>query len=141
MYLNKFNISFSKRTRVGRGIGSGLGKTCGKGHKGQKSRSGYSTRAIFEGGQTPLHIRLPKFGFSSLSKKYRAEVSSCAINSLNDTYVSLRVLKEKKLINNKIRFVKIIYSSDFNRAITFESLSMSKNVVLSIQKTGGVILN
>ncbi len=96
MYLNTIGVKFTKKKRVGRGIGSGLGKTCGKGHKGQKVRSGYSMRNCFEGGQTPLHIRLPKFGFRSLIKKYKSEVSSHLLNSFKDTYISLSFLKKKK---------------------------------------------
>ncbi len=137
MYLNTIGVKFTKKKRVGRGIGSGLGKTCGKGHKGQKVRSGYSMRNCFEGGQTPLHIRLPKFGFRSLIKKYKSEVSSHLLNSFKDTYISLSFLKKKKIINKKIRFVKIIYSSDINRAVTFDnfSLKLSRRVFLSLKKS------
>jgi len=140
--LNSFNVSFTKRFRVGRGIGSGLGKTCGKGHKGQKARSGYSRKTCFEGGQTPLNIRLPKFGFNSLSVKYRSEISSETLNCFDDSHIDLHLLKKKKIINNKIKYVKIIYSSSINRIITIDSsfISLSKTVVLDIEKTGGKIL-
>lgn len=141
--LNNFDISFSKRVRVGRGIGSGLGKTCGKGHKGQKARSGYSKRPCFEGGQTPLNIRLPKFGFRSWSSKYRSEISSNILNNFNDDYIDLSFLKKKKIINCKIKYVKIIYSAvGVNRALTIDSsfISVSKSVLLDIENKGGKIL-
>jgi large subunit ribosomal protein L15 len=75
MYLNEFKVKFKKKNRVGRGGGSGLGKTSTRGHKGQKARSGYSKKILFEGGQTPLHIRLPKFGFKNIHKKEKKEIN------------------------------------------------------------------
>ena len=143
MYLNKFNVKFLKSSRVGRGIGSGLGKTCGRGHKGQKARSGSSRRVCFEGGQTPLHIRLPKFGFKSVLKKRRCELLSHVLNSFKDVSISLSLLKKKKIISKNIKFVKIIYSSDLNRAVILNSsfISISKKVEVSIKNCGGNILN
>lgn len=142
-YLNKFNIKLSKTFRVGRGIGSGSGKTCGRGHKGQKARAGKSIKSYFEGGQTPLHIRLPKFGFNSLYKKYRSEISSLTLNTFSDTNIDIFTLKKKKIINNKIRFVKIIYKGEVNRAIIIDCafLKVSKQVVLNIKKHGGKLKN
>jgi len=143
MYLNRFNVGFVKSFRVGRGIGSGIGKTCGRGHKGQKARSGYSSRVCFEGGQTPLHIRLPKFGFKSFYKKYRVELPTHILNYIDDNYLSLALLKKKKIVNNKIRYVKFVYSSDLNRAITFDcsGIGMSKRVGLNVKKLGGSLLH
>lgn len=140
--LNNFSVCLAKRVRVGRGIGSGLGKTCGKGHKGQKSRSGYSRKACFEGGQTPLNIRLPKFGFTSLKMKYVSEMPSELLNSFTDIYIDLALLKERKIINNKIKYVKIFYSLNVNRAVTIDTsfIGLSKQVVLDIESNGGKIL-
>lgn len=135
--LNNFDVSFSKKTRVGRGIGSGLGKTCGKGHKGQKARSGYVVKQCFEGGQTPLNIRLPKFGFKSIFSKYKTEIASHLLNKFDDNYIDLVLLKQKKIINKKIKYVKIIYkNSGVNRSIKIDSssISLSKRVLLDVMK-------
>lgn len=134
MYLNRFSVSFSKVVRVGRGMGSGLGKTCGKGHKGQRSRSGFSMRSCFEGGQTPLHIRLPKFGFKSKSNKYQTEISTDVLNLYKDIYYDLDVLKKYKIINKNIKFVKIVYSEKLNRNIMFGhiGIKLSKKVKSSL---------
>ena len=127
MYLNKFNIKFKNSYRVGRGYGSGVGRTCRKGHKGQKARSGYARRRSFEGGQTPLHIRLPKFGFKSLKKKYFTEITTDKINLFKINYINLSILKERKIIKNEIKYVKIVYSNDLLFKIDFDS----KNIKIS----------
>ncbi len=102
-------FKYKKSKRVGRGIGSGLGKTSGRGHKGQKSRSGYNIKRIFEGGQTPFYRRIPKFGFKSKKKKLKKEICISKLNILNNNnLVNLKILKKKKIIKNNIKFVKII---------------------------------
>lgn len=143
MYLNTFTIKLSKRNRVGRGMGTGLGKTCGKGHKGQKARSGYSRRNCFEGGQTPLHIRLPKFGFKSVHKKYRTELSLHILNKIDHELINLSLLKKYNLINKKIKFVKFICSSPGNKLLNINCpyISSSKNAKVNIKSLGGDITN
>lgn len=134
MYLNKFNIKFDDKVRVGRGIGSGLGKTCGKGHKGNKARTGYARKKGFEGGQTPLHKRLPKFGFKSINTKFTSEIPSHFFNSLNVLNVNISVLKKLKIINNKIKFVKIVYSSPIINKILFNCkfIKLSNRVMFNL---------
>ena len=102
------------RRRVGRGIGSGLGKTSGRGHKGQKSRSGGYHKVGFEGGQMPLQRRLPKRGFKSTTQKYNAEVSLADLERLGAAEVDMLTLKQAKLIGESIRVVKIIKSGELS---------------------------
>lgn len=141
MYLNSFSIKFKDKIRVGRGIGSGLGKTCGKGHKGHKARTGYSRKRGFEGGQTPLHKRLPKFGFKSRKSNYVADIPSHFLNYLNCSNIDIDLLKDKKIINNKIRNIKIIYSSPVIKEvfINCNNISLSKRVLFNIKNVGGNI--
>ena len=102
---------FTKK-RVGRGIGSGLGKTCGRGHKGQKSRSGGKVGIYFEGGQMPLQRRLPKFGFKSRVSQFTDQITLSELNSLNDDTVTLESLKKNGLVKKHMKFVKVILSED-----------------------------
>ena len=143
MYLNKFVTKLLKRNRVGRGIGTGLGKTCGRGHKGQKARSGYSIRRCFEGGQTPLHIRLPKFGFKSIYKKYYITLPLDVLNKIEHNNINIDLLKKSKLINNKTKFIKLVYTSRLNKAITITCpyINLSKRAALSVKDLGGNILH
>ena len=110
-YLNTFNLKNKKKHRVGRGIGSGSGKTCGKGHKGQKSRAGYSKSFTFEGGQTPLNRRLPKFGFKSKKIKKKT-IQSDKLNKLAHTYINIESLKTYKIIKKNTTCVKIVYNKE-----------------------------
>lgn len=96
------------KKRVGRGIGSGTGKTCGRGHKGQKSRAGGGVQIGFEGGQMPLQRRLPKVGFTSKKNLYTAELKYDYLDKITESEVTLDILKKYKLIKNKARKVKII---------------------------------
>ena len=141
MYLNTFKFKFLKKNRVGRGIGSGLGKTCGKGHKGQKARSGVSIPAGFEGGQTPLNIRLPKFGFTSFKKKISCHLKSNILNNLKINDINLEILKEFGLINKNIKYVKIIYSGEINKCINLHGIHATKKVIDNIKKLGGKVIN
>jgi len=131
-----------KKTRVGRGIGSGLGKTAGRGHKGQKSRSGRKIRRGFEGGQTPLYRRLPKFGFVSKKKNLLAEVRLSDFEKLKKiTIFDIKVLKKNNVINSNIKKVKVILSGKIERAVVVQGLSVTKGVRLIIESLGGTIKN
>ena len=125
------------RKRVGRGIGSGLGKTAGRGHKGQKSRSGGGVRLGFEGGQMPLQQRLPKFGFSSRVNNSFKEVNVKNIDGLE--IVSLESLKEKKIIPNRITKVKIFGTHELQSKITVKGIKVTKGAKESIEKAGGTV--
>ena len=105
------------KKRVGRGIGSGLGKTGGRGHKGQKSRSGGSVRPGFEGGQMPLKQRLPKFGFTSRKSLVSAEVRLAELAKVTGDVVDLNSLKAANVITKNIEFVKIVLSGDLSKAV------------------------
>ena len=127
----------SNRKRVGRGIGSGNGKTAGRGHKGQKSRSGGSIPRWFEGGQMPLQQRLPKFGFSSRVNNLSTDINLKMLDGLKE--VSLDILKEKKLINKKINKVKIYGDYQLSKALNVIGLSVTKGALKSIEESGGKV--
>ncbi|CAB3976348.1 50S ribosomal protein L15 [Candidatus Azoamicus ciliaticola] len=139
MRLNSFKIRFVKKIRVGRGIGSGLGKTCGRGHKGHKSRTGYSRKIGFEGGQTPLHKRLPKFGFTSIKSNFFSEIPSHILNNFDFNFFDINLLKKLKVINNKIRFVKVVYSFPIVNPVFIKCnfISVSDRVLFNIKNVGG----
>jgi len=127
-----------QRKRVGRGIGSGIGKTAGRGHKGQKSRSGGNIRLGFEGGQMPLQMRLPKFGFSSRVNRSFKEVNIKNLNGMK--VVNLDTLKEKKLISKSIKKVKIFGDTPIDSKIIVEGINVSKGAKKSIENAGGKIV-
>ena len=127
-----------QRKRVGRGIGSGIGKTAGRGHKGQKSRSGGNIRLGFEGGQMPLQMRLPKFGFSSRVNRSFKEVNIKNLNGMK--VVNLDTLKEKKLISKSIKKVKIFGDAPIDSKIIVEGINVSKGAKKSIENAGGKIV-
>ena len=131
--------TYKNRKRVGRGIGSGLGKTAGRGHKGQKSRSGGNIRAGFEGGQMPLQMRLPKFGFSSRVNNHFKEVNVKNIDGLK--LVNIETLKEKKLIGKNINKVKIFGDSAIKSKVTVEGIKVTKGAKASIESAGGNIID
>ena len=140
MNLNSISDTGSskKRKRVGRGMGSGQGKTAGRGHKGQKSRSGGSIRPGFEGGQMPLQMRLPKFGFSSRVNNNFKEVNVKSINGMD--IINLKTLKENKIISKSVNKVKIFGNSVIESKVTVEGLAVSKGAKESIEKAGGKII-
>jgi large subunit ribosomal protein L15 len=142
MELNNINAGdgakHAKR-RVGRGIGSGLGKTAGRGHKGQKSRSGGFHRAGFEGGQMPMYRRLPKRGFKSRSVGLNAEVTLSALSALGATEVDLLVLKEAGLVGELVRKVKVIKSGELTRAVTLKAINATAGAKAAIEAAGGSI--
>ena len=140
MNLNSLsNVGTSQnRKRVGRGIGSGTGKTAGRGHKGQKSRSGGNVRLGFEGGQMPLQMRLPKFGFSSRVNNSSKEVNVKNIEGME--VVNLSTLKENKIIGKSITKVKIFGDTQIESKGKVERLAVSKGARASIEKAGGSIV-
>lgn len=112
--------SSGKRRRVGRGIGSGVGKTCAKGHKGQRARSGASRNKLgFEGGQMPLQRRLPKFGFTSRRKADVAMLTLTQLDRIDDVSITLALLKQKRLVRSHIKSVKIVNTGKLNTKKTF----------------------
>ena len=119
-------------------MGSGQGKTAGRGHKGQKSRSGGSIRPGFEGGQMPLQMRLPKFGFSSRVNNNFKEVNIKNINGMD--IINLKTLKENKIISKSVNKVKIFGNSVIESKVTVEGLAVSKGAKESIEKAGGKII-
>jgi len=127
------------RKRVGRGIGSGLGKTAGRGHKGQKSRSGGFHKVGFEGGQMPLQRRLPKRGFSSRTARYNSEVRLYQIEVMKADVIDLEVLKAEHVVNHDTRVVKIINTGEITRAITVRGLGVTKGAKAAIEAAGGKV--
>lgn len=125
--------------RVGRGIGSGLGKTCGRGHKGQKSRSGGFHKVGFEGGQMPLQRRLPKRGFRSFTALVTAEVHLTELNSLSSDVVDLFSLKQAGIVSDKVKFVKVISSGSIERAVILKGIKATKGAKIAIEAAGGRI--
>ena len=125
------------KRRVGRGIGSGLGKTAGRGHKGQKSRAGGFHKVGFEGGQMPLQRRLPKRGFKSQSLKFNAEVSLAALERLGAAEVDLLALKQAGLVGEMIRNVKVIKSGELKRAVKLTGIGATAGAKAAIEAAGG----
>ena len=128
------------RKRVGRGIGSGWGKTCGTGHKGQKSRSGGTVRPGFEGGQMPLQMRLPKFGFSSRVGRITAEVRTSELNKINADIIDVAALRKANLITAGIKRVKVMLSGDINRAVTLQGIGVTRGARAAIEAAGGKVI-
>jgi len=127
------------KKRVGRGIGSGLGKTCGRGHKGQKSRAGGFHKVGFEGGQMPLQRRLPKRGFVSLSKGDTAEVMLYALDKLEGDTVDLLTLKQAGLVPSRALGAKIVLSGAISKAVTVQGVGVTKGARAAIEAAGGKI--
>jgi len=127
------------RKRVGRGIGSGLGKTCGRGHKGQKSRAGGFHKVGFEGGQMPLQRRLPKRGFVSPTRDYKAEVTLTKLAKLPVDEIDLLVLKQAGLVPQLTRTVKVILSGKIDRAVKLKGVLVTKGARAAIEAAGGSV--
>src|SRR3982750_4629574 len=127
------------RRRVGRGIGSGLGKTAGRGHKGQKSRAGGSHKVGFEGGQMPLQRRLPKRGFKSLLAKYNAEVTLGELQRLGAAEVDLLTLKQAKLVGELARNVKVIKSGELTIKVALTGVAATAGAKAAIEAAGGSV--
>jgi len=128
------------KRRVGRGIGSGLGKTAGRGHKGQKSRSGGFHKVGFEGGQMPLYRRLPKRGFISLTRRHVGEITLTDIERLNVTEIDLVVLKQNGLANEQIKSVKVIKTGELTKAVTLKGLTATAGARAAIEAVGGKLV-
>ena len=127
------------KRRVGRGIGSGLGKTAGRGHKGQKSRSGGYHKVGFEGGQMPMQRRLPKRGFKSQSLKFNAEVTLAALEQLGLAEVDLLTLKQSGLVGQIAKNVKVINTGSLSLAVKLTGISATANAKTIIEAAGGSI--
>ncbi|WP_027349313.1 50S ribosomal protein L15 [Halotalea alkalilenta] len=125
--------------RLGRGIGSGLGKTGGRGHKGQKSRSGGTVKPGFEGGQMPLQRRLPKFGFTSAKSLVSEEVRLSELAKVDGEVVDLTTLKQANVIKDSTRFAKIVLSGELDRAVTVRGVKVTKGARAAIENAGGKV--
>lgn len=127
------------KRRVGRGIGSGLGKTAGRGHKGQKSRSGGFHKVGFEGGQMPLQRRLPKRGFKSLAKPFKAEVRLSDLQALPVSEVDILALKQAGLVSELARVVRVIQSGEISKKVSLKGLIATKGAKAAIEAAGGSV--
>ena len=131
--------SRKNRRRVGRGIGSGLGKTAGRGHKGQKSRSGGYHKVGFEGGQMPLQRRLPKRGFKSHLLQFNAEVTLTALEQLGAAEVDILTLKQAGLIGEMTKVVKVIKTGEMTKAVKLTGIGATAGAKAAIEAAGGSI--
>jgi large subunit ribosomal protein L15 len=142
MFLNTLAPSEGEkqnRKRVGRGIGSGFGKTCGRGHKGQKARSGGFSKVGFEGGQMPLQRRLPKVGFSSRVSIITSQVTLSELDKLAETEITIDVLKLHNLVTKNIKRVKVMLSGEISRAITLSGIKATKGAKAAIEAAKGSV--
>jgi len=131
--------SKTARRRVGRGIGSGLGKTAGRGHKGQKSRAGGFHKVGFEGGQMPLQRRLPKRGFKSTSLKFNAQITLADLQKLGASEVDVLTLKQAGLVGELAKVVKVINSGELTAKVTLKGIGATAGAKVAIEAAGGSI--
>ena len=142
MYLNTLSPAIGSKkpkTRAGRGIGSTKGTTAGRGHKGQKSRSGSSKLRGSEGGQMPLQRRVPKFGFTSRKSLVRTEVRISDLSKMSADVIDMITLRAENLIGSKIRDVKVILAGEINRPVTLKGLHCTKGAKAAIEAAGGIV--
>jgi large subunit ribosomal protein L15 len=142
MFLNTLKPaagSKKSRKRVGRGIGSGTGKTCGRGHKGQKSRSGGFNKVGFEGGQMPLQRRVPKVGFRSRVGMVTDEIRLHELNNIDADVIDLQALQQANLINKSIQRVKVMASGKLEKAVTLKGIRVTKGAREAIEAAGGKV--
>lgn len=142
MRLNTIKPAAGARTarkRVGRGIGSGLGKTCGRGHKGQKSRSGGGVQIGFEGGQMPLQKRLPKVGFTSRTKRTSSEVRLSELQKMSADQIDLTTLKKEGILPQYIQSAKIIKSGEITRSVSIQGVGVTAGAKAAIEAAGGKV--
>jgi len=142
MHLNTIKSDLGARkskTRVGRGIGSGKGKTCGRGHKGQHSRSGGYHKVGFEGGQMPLQRRVPKFGFNSRLAMVTAEIRLQELNAIEGDVVDIAALRKANLINSNILRAKIMLSGEVKKPLTIRGIRVTKGAKAAIEAAGGKV--
>ena len=131
--------SRNPRKRVGRGMGSGLGKTCGRGHKGQKSRSGGRIRRGFEGGQQPLQMRLPKFGFNSAKARITTEVTLSELAKVDADVIDVQALIDADVIKGTMKRAKVILSGSIDKAVTLKGIRATKGAKEAIEAAGGKV--
>ena len=131
--------SKSARHRVGRGVGSGWGKTAGRGHKGQKSRAGGFHKVGFEGGQMPLHRRLPKRGFTSLTRRFCEEVRLNELQGLSMEEIDLAVLKAANIVSPRASAARVILSGEISRKVVLRGLGVTKGAKAAIEAAGGSV--
>ncbi len=131
--------STSNRKRVGRGIGCGWGKTCARGHKGQKSRSGGFSKVGFEGGQMPLQRRLPKVGFSSRVGRVSAEIRLHELAKVEADVIDVDALKASNLVTKNVLHVKVMLSGTIDKAVTLKGIKVSKGAKAAIEAAGGKV--
>ena len=131
--------SKKNRKRVGRGMGSGIGKTAGRGHKGQKSRSGGFHKVGFEGGQMPLQRRLPKRGFASRTARYNDELRLYQVQVMKADVIDLEFLKAQGIVAHDVRKVKVINTGTLDRAVTIKGLAVTKGAQAAIEAAGGKV--
>jgi len=127
------------KRRVGRGIGSGLGKTAGRGHKGQKSRAGGYHKVGFEGGQMPMHRRLPKRGFKSHLLQFNAEITLTALEALALPEVDLLTLKQEKLVGQLAKVVKVVNTGAITKAVKLTGIGATAGAKAAIEAAGGSV--
>ena len=142
MQLNTLKPGAGSRSpskRVGRGMGSGTGKTCGRGHKGQKSRSGGRVRPGFEGGQQPLQMRLPKFGFNSAKARITAEVTLSEVGSVEANVIDVQALIDADLLKGTMKRAKVILSGKIEKAVNLKGIKATKGARAAIEAAGGSI--
>jgi len=142
MHLNTLSPAKGSRKtaiRVGRGIGSGVGKTCGRGHKGQKARAGGFHKINFEGGQMPIQRRLPKMGFKSKIATIKQELSLDALDRLDLSEISIEILKAHDIIQHKIKRVKIIGTGSISKSVVLKGIEATKSARAAIETAGGRI--
>lgn len=142
MLLNSLSSAPGHRhakKRVGRGIGSGLGKTCGRGHKGQTSRAGGRIRPGFEGGQMPLAKRLPKYGFTSRVGRQIEQVRLSELNMVDADVIDIAALKAANVINQGVLRAKVFLSGEVNKAVTLKGIAVTKGARAAIEAAGGKI--
>ena len=142
MNLNTLKPALGEKTlrkRVGRGMGSGIGKTSGRGHKGQKSRSGGFTKIGFEGGQMPLQRRLPKVGFTSRVSSITSQVTLSQLDKLSEKDITIDVLKKHNLVTKNISRVKVMLSGEINRPINLVGIKPTKGAKAAIEAAKGTV--
>ena len=151
MHLNTLAPALGSKKpaiRVGRGIGCGIGKTCGRGHKGQSSRAGGYHKVGFEGGQMPLHRRLPKFGFNSKKSLYRKEVRLSELMQINPIdnqldnntgFIDLDALKQANIVPGRTKYVKIILSGNITKPVILRGIPVTKGARQAIEQAGGKV--
>ena len=131
--------SKSAGKRVGRGIGNGTGKTAGRGHKGQKSRSGGRIRAGFEGGQQPIQLRLPKFGFNSAMARVTAEIRLSELEKVDAEVIDLQALKDANVISDSMKRARVMLSGSLSKAVTLKGIGATRGARAAIEAAGGHI--